>query len=195
MSPRSAAWALVARASPNRSGAQTATTGTITTGHSRALPRPDEMKRLSKLLVDLGSAKASANSGSLDLLRSQGYIRQSTSGTYNILPLGLRVQHNIENIVRKHLDGIGACELSLATLQSIDLWKKSGRYKTDGAELFVLPDSNYLLAPTAEEQVTSLVKSAVSSYKQLPLLVYQISRKYRDELRPRGGLCGQKSSQ
>ncbi|KLJ08849.1 prolyl-tRNA synthetase [Blastomyces silverae] len=107
-----------------------------------------------------------------------------------MLPLGLRVQEKLERLVDKHMRTLGASKLSLSSISSQALWEKSGRLKKD-SEFFKFQDrkeTRFLLAPTHEEEITSLVAGAVNSYRDLPLRVYQISRKYRDEPRPRQGL-------
>lgn len=119
-----------------------------------------------------------------ELLTTAGFVSHPSAGLAHVLPLGLRIQRKIENIVRQELDAIGCGEISLSNLSSADLWKKTGRY--DNAELFKLGDM--LLAPTHEEEVTQLVGGVISSPRDLPVLFYQIGRKYRDEARPRSGL-------
>lgn len=121
-----------------------------------------------------------------DLLVNHGYVRHAGSGVYNMLPLGLAVQTNIESIIRKHLNAVGGAELALTSLSSSALWNESGRL-ADKSEFFFTNEDKYVLAPTCEEEITALV-SETSSYRQLPLRLYQITRKYRDEKRPRGGL-------
>ncbi|KAH8697320.1 prolyl-tRNA synthetase [Talaromyces proteolyticus] len=125
-----------------------------------------------------------------DLLIRAGFLRQAYSGIFHMLPLGLRVQDKLEKLIDTQMQAIGASKLSLSSLSSQDLWEKTGRLKS-GSEFFRLNDrkeSRFLLAPTHEEEITSLVANLVTSYKDLPLRVYQISRKYRDEARPRQGL-------
>lgn len=120
-----------------------------------------------------------------------GFLRQAHSGIFHLLPLGLRVQDKIEKLIDKHMQRIGASKVSLSSLSSQHLWEKSGRLDGRNKELFQLKDrkdAKYLLAPTHEEEITTIVKNAVHSYKDLPLRLYQISRKYRDEARPRQGL-------
>jgi prolyl-tRNA synthetase len=120
-----------------------------------------------------------------------GFIRQAHSGIFHILPLGLRVQRKVEALIDKQMASIGASKLDLSSISSQELWAKSGRLNAIGSELFLLNDRKetpYLLGPTHEEEITSLVAQNVKSYKELPLRLYQISRKYRDELRPRHGL-------
>lgn len=124
------------------------------------------------------------------LLRA-GFLRQAHSGIFHLLPLGLRVQDKIERLIDKHMQSVGASKVSLSSLSSQELWRKSGRLDGRNAELFHLKDrkdAGYLLAPTHEEEITTIVKNAVHSYKDLPLRLYQVSRKYRDEARPRQGL-------
>ncbi|KAG6006286.1 hypothetical protein E4U21_007168 [Claviceps maximensis] len=120
-----------------------------------------------------------------------GYIRQSQSGIFHLLPLGLRVQNKIEALLDKHMTSIGASKLSLSSLTSEELWRRSGRFDQVSSELFRLADRKktaMMLSPTHEEEVTSLVASTVKSYKDLPLRLYQTTRKYRDEMRSRHGL-------
>ncbi|OBT62228.1 prolyl-tRNA synthetase [Pseudogymnoascus sp. 23342-1-I1] len=108
-----------------------------------------------------------------------------------MLPLGLRVQSKVEKLLDKHMSSIGASKLDLSSISSEELWSTSGRLNAINAELFRFKDrkeAGYLLAPTHEEEITSLVANTVKSYKELPVRLYQISRKYRDELRPRHGL-------
>lgn len=108
-----------------------------------------------------------------------------------MLPLGHRVQQKLERMIDKHMSTLGASKVSLSSITTEELWKKSGRYVGHGGELFAFKDrkeANFLLSPTHEEEITSLVASAVQSYKDLPLRLYQITRKYRDEARPRQGL-------
>lgn len=125
-----------------------------------------------------------------ELLQTLGFVRQSQSGLVNWLPMGLRSLNKIESIIRHRMskDG-GALEVQLSTLSPKSLWEATGRWSN--TELFKLKDAkkaSYCLTPTCEEDITFLMKNYISSYKDLPLLVYQITRKYRDELRPRGGL-------
>ncbi len=113
------------------------------------------------------------------------------AGVYTYLPLGLKVLENIEKIIRQEMNGCGANELLLPALQPLDLWIKTGRDKTVGDVMIRFLDRrgrNVCLGPTHEEVITDLVKSYISSYKQLPLILYQIQTKFRDEIRPRFGL-------
>ncbi|SCU85631.1 LADA_0D08680g1_1 [Lachancea dasiensis] len=125
-----------------------------------------------------------------DLLQSLGFIKQTQSGLVHWLPLGLRTLNKISNVIKKHIEQNGmAQEVSLSLLSPKLLWESTGRWKN--GELFKLKDSkgsDFCLAPTCEEEITTLIGSYISSHKDLPLTVYQIGRKYRDEKRPRGGL-------
>src|SRR5271170_972633 len=129
-------------------------------------------------------------SDTTQLLTRAGYLRQAYSGIYHMLPLGLRVQNKIESLIDKHMSSIGASKVSLSSISSQELWERSGRL-VSGTEFFKFTDrkdAKWLLSPTHEEEITSLVGNTVQSYNDLPIKVYQISRKYRDEKRPRGGL-------
>ena len=124
------------------------------------------------------------------LLRG-GYIKQNAAGVYTYMPLGYRVIKKIENIIREELDKIGCSELLMPTLQTKDLWIESGRWEAYGKELMRIKDRHdreFCLGPTHEEVITSIVRDFVTSYKKLPLALYQIQTKFRDEFRPRFGL-------
>ncbi|KAJ5777314.1 hypothetical protein N7520_000560 [Penicillium odoratum] len=126
-----------------------------------------------------------------DLLIRAGFLRQAYSGVFHMLPLGLRVQDKLERLIDKHMRSLGASKVSLSSISSQELWEKSGRLNASSEEVFRLhdrKDTRFLLAPTHEEEITTLVGSLTTSYKSLPLRVYQITRKYRDEARPRQGL-------
>jgi len=125
------------------------------------------------------------------LMIRSGIMRQLASGVYEWLPLGLRVLHKVENIVREEMDSIGAQEVSLPAMQPRELWEESGRWDFYGKELIRLKDRNkrdFCLGPTHEEVITDLVRREVRSYKELPLLLYQFQTKFRDEIRPRFGV-------
>ena len=127
------------------------------------------------------------------LLIRGAMIRRSSTGVYSYLPLGYRVVRKIENIVREEMDRFGAQEIIMSIMQPKEIWEESGRWAVFGPEMFKLKDRNgkeYCLGPTAEEYFTSLVKHELSSYKQLPLNLYQIQTKFRDEKRPRFVACG-----
>src|SRR5215218_10091489 len=125
------------------------------------------------------------------LLVRAGYIRRNAPGIYTWLPLGLRVLRKIENIVREEMDDIGAQELSFPSLLPREPYEATNRWTEYGPNIFRLQDrkgADYLLGPTHEEMFTLVVKDLYSSYKDLPLSIYQIQTKYRDEARPRAGL-------
>jgi prolyl-tRNA synthetase len=120
-----------------------------------------------------------------------GYARMVSAGIYSLLPLGKRIVDKIEKIIREEMDQIGGQEVLMPVILPAELWEESGRYQSVGPELLRFKDRNQkemILAMTHEEAVVHLVRSDVSSYKQLPVMVYQIQTKYRDEARPRAGL-------
>ncbi len=132
-----------------------------------------------------------AESDSHKLMLRAGLIRMLLAGVYSYLPLGLRVLKNIEAIIRQEMSNAGASELLLPALQPQELWVKSGRDKDIGQVMIRFTDRrgrHICLGPTHEEVITELVKSYVSSYKQLPVVLYQIQTKFRDEIRPRFGV-------
>jgi prolyl-tRNA synthetase len=142
-------------------------------------PRPTNFDRSSKHDVD-----------SNQLLVAAGFLRQAYSGIFHLLPLGLRVQDKLERLIDKHMSSLGASKVSLSSITSQDLWERSGRFATD-PDLFKFRDrrdGKWLLSPTHEEEITSLVGSLVQFQRDMPVRLYQISRKYRDEPRPRQGL-------
>ena len=125
------------------------------------------------------------------LLLRAGFIRKSTNGMYTYLPLAWRVMKKIENIIRDEMDKTGAQEILMPIMQPAEIWQESGRWGAYGAEMIRLKDRHghdYCLGPTHEELTTTLVKADVRSYRQLPLNLYQIQDKFRDERRPRFGL-------
>lgn len=124
------------------------------------------------------------------LLRG-GYIRQTASGIYSYLPLAKRVIDKIKAIIREELDRIDATEMDMPVLLPVELWEESGRYETYGPDLMTMTDRHdreFILGPTHEETFTALIRDEVKSYKKLPLNLYQIKEKFRDEKRPRSGL-------
>jgi len=132
-----------------------------------------------------------AESTSHKLLLRAGLVRMLMSGVYSYLPLGLKVLENIQEIIRQEMNACGANELLLPALQPLELWQKTGRDKDLGQVMFSFNDRrgrSICLGPTHEEAITDLVRSQVASYRQLPLLLYQIQTKFRDEIRPRFGL-------
>ena len=125
------------------------------------------------------------------LLVRGAFIRKSASGIYSYLPLGYRIVRKIENIVRQEMDRAGSQEILMSAIQPREIWEATGRWERFGPEMFKLKDRNdreFCLGPTAEEYFTTLIKDEVKSYKQLPLNLYQIQTKYRDEKRPRFGI-------
>ena len=125
------------------------------------------------------------------LLLRAGFIRRNTAGVYTYLPLARRVLRKIQDIVREEMDRAGGQEIIMPIIQPREIWDKSGRWSLYGDEMFKLGDRHkreFALGPTHEELVTTLVDGEVHSYKDLPLLLYQIQNKYRDEIRPRFGL-------
>ena len=120
-----------------------------------------------------------------------GYIRPVSSGIYSLLPPAMRIIEKISNIIREEMNAIDGQEVLMPVVLSADLWQESGRFSSVGQELLRFKDRNgkdMLLAMTHEEAIVHLVRSEVTSYKQLPLMAYQIQTKYRDEARPRAGL-------
>ena len=148
--------------------------------------------RLSKMYVrTLRELPAEAEIPSHILLLRTGMIRKLASGIYGFMPLGWRSLHKIENIIRDEMDKSGAQEILMSAIQPAELWEESGRWSAYGPELWRIKDRNgrdFCLGPTHEEIFTDIVRDGVSSYRQLPLNLYQIQHKYRDEARPRFGL-------
>lgn len=147
--------------------------------------------RLSRLwLPTAGFTTPSDKQDGHSKLLKAGYLRQSHAGIFHMLPLGQRVQEKLEKLIDKHMQQVGALKVSLSSISSQALWEKTNRLEGYGQELFKFNDrkeTGYILAPTHEEEITSFFSSHLS-YKNLPLRIYQIGRKYRDELRPRHGL-------
>jgi len=136
-------------------------------------------------------APAEADAVSHRLLLRAGFIRQLAAGVYAYLPLGRRVLRKLEGIVREEMDRAGAQELLMPAMQPAELWRESGRYSAYGPELMRLSDRHdreFALGPTHEEVVTALAREEIHSYRKLPVTVYQIQTKFRDERRPRFGL-------
>src|SRR4051794_33287189 len=148
--------------------------------------------RMSSLFLrTLREDPAEAEVPSHRLLVRAGYIRRVAPGIYTWLPLGLKVLRNVETIVREEMDAIGAQELVFPALLPREPYEATGRWAEYGVNVFRLKDrkgADYLLGPTHEEMFTLAVKDLYSSYKDLPLSLYQIQNKYRDEARPRAGL-------
>ncbi|MFG3121981.1 proline--tRNA ligase [Streptomyces sp. NPDC048208] len=150
------------------------------------------VQRMSKLLAKtLRDDPADAEVLSHKLLVRAGYVRRTAAGIWSWLPLGTKVLANVERIVREEMDAIGAQEVVLPVLLPREPYEATGRWDEYGAELFRLQDrkgGDYLLGPTHEEIFTLLVKDQASSYKDLPVILYQIQSKFRDEARPRAGI-------
>ena len=148
--------------------------------------------RLSKYYMPtLREDPVDAETASHKLLVRGAFIRKQASGIYSFLPLGQKVKNKIIDIVKVAMDGHDSIEISTSILQDKEIWEKSGRWDTFGPEMFKIKDRNereYALGPTAEEALTALVKNELNSYKQLPLNLYQIVDKFRDEKRPRFGI-------
>ena len=148
--------------------------------------------RMSRLFLrTLRDDPADADVDSHRLLVRAGYIRKVAAGIYSWLPLGHRVLRRVEQIVREEMDAAGAQELLLPIIQPLEVWQRTGRDKAYGPLMFRLTDrkeTGFALAPTAEEVITTTVQGEYSSYRDLPVNLYQIGWKYRDELRPRFGL-------
>lgn len=148
--------------------------------------------RQSKVFIPtMREVPAEAEALSHQLLLKAGLIKQSTSGIYSYLPLATRVLNNISKIIREEMERIDAVEILMPVLQQAELWEESGRWSAYGPELMRLKDRNgreFALGPTHEEVVTSLVRDELKSYKRLPLTLFQIQSKFRDEKRPRFGL-------
>tara|TARA_B100000700_G_scaffold169407_1_gene187046 strand:+ start:1232 stop:2560 length:1329 start_codon:yes stop_codon:yes gene_type:complete len=149
------------------------------------------MKLSNYFLPVLKESPSEAEIVSHKLMLRAGMISQSSSGIYSWLPLGLRVLKKIENIVREEQNNAGVNEILMSTIQPADLWKESGRYEDYGKEMLRIKDRqerDMLYGPTNEEQVTEIFRRSIKSYKELPLLLYHIQWKFRDELRPRFGV-------
>ena len=148
--------------------------------------------RVSRLYAPtLREVPAEAEVISHQLMLRAGFMRKAAGGIYSYLPLALRVLKKIETIVREEMDKAGAQELLMPIVQPAEMWQESGRWDVYGAEMFRLNDRHnrkFCLGPTHEEMVTTLIRSDVRSYRQMPLNVYQIQNKFRDERRPRFGL-------
>ncbi|MGE5453973.1 MAG: proline--tRNA ligase, partial [Methylocystaceae bacterium] len=143
------------------------------------------------LIPTLREDPAEAELISHRLLLRAGFIRKTTAGVYTYLPLARRVLRKIENIIREEMDAAGGQEVLMPIIQPRELWEESGRWAVYGDEMFRLQDRHqreFCLGPTHEEVVTDLVKRDAHSYRDFPIMLYQIQNKYRDEIRPRFGL-------
>ena len=154
------------------------------------------MKMSKMFMPTLREVPADAEITSHQLMLRAGMIRKMASGVYNQLPMGIRVFNKIQEIIREELNKKGCQEILCSALIPAELWKESGRWDVMGAEMMRLKDRNdrdFCLGPTHEEVFTDLIKQEITSYKQLPLNLYQIQVKYRDERRPRFGVMRTRS--
>ena len=149
------------------------------------------MRTSNFLIATQKETPADAEVISHQLMLRAGLIRKLAAGLYSWLPLGLRVLRKVENVVREEMDAAGAQEVSMPVVQPAELWEESGRWEQYGPELLRIHDRHqrdFCLGPTHEEVITDLIRNEVKSYKQLPLNMYQIQTKVRDEIRPRFGI-------
>ncbi|MEE9726635.1 proline--tRNA ligase [Listeria seeligeri] len=149
------------------------------------------MRQTMTFIPTLKEVPADAEVKSHQLLLRAGFIRQTASGIYSYLPLATLTLRKIETIIREELEAVGAAELLMPALQPAELWQESGRWNDYGPELMRLKDRasrDFALGPTHEEVITALLRDEIKSYKRLPLTLYQIQTKFRDEKRPRFGL-------
>ncbi len=149
------------------------------------------MKMSNMLVSTLREVPAEAEIDSHKLMLRAGMIRKMAAGIYNYMPIGLKVLKNIEEIVREEMNAAGAQEFLASAVLPAELWQESGRWDVYGAEMFRLKDRNnrdFCLGPTHEEVFTDIARNEIKSYKQLPVNLYQIQTKYRDERRPRFGI-------
>lgn len=149
------------------------------------------MRTTQYLLSTLKETPSDAEVISHQLMLRAGMIRKLASGLYTWLPSGLKVLRKVENIVREEMDKAGAIEVLMPVVQPADLWEESGRWEKFGPELLRIKDRHerpFLLGPTHEEVITELVRKEINSYKQLPINLYQVQTKFRDEVRPRFGV-------
>src|SRR5262252_7855687 len=149
------------------------------------------MRWTQTFIPTLKETPAEAEIASHKLLLRAGLIRKLTGGLYTFMPLGLRALRKVEQIVREEMNRAGALEVLMPALQPPDIWQKSGRYEAASDVLFKVRDrakKEWVLGPTHEEVITTLVSGEISSYRQMPKNFYQIQTKFRDEIRPRFGL-------
>ena len=149
------------------------------------------MRTTNYLLSTQKEAPSDAVIASHQLMLRAGMIRKLASGLYTWLPTGLRVLRKVEKIVREEMERAGVVEILMPVVQPADLWRETGRWDKYGGELLRIKDRHkrdFVLGPTHEEVVTELVRKEVNSYKQLPLNLFQIQTKFRDETRPRFGV-------
>ena len=149
------------------------------------------MKATNLYAPTLRESPAEAEVISHKLMLRAGLIRKAAGGVYSYLPLGWRTIRKIQQIIREEMDAAGGQEIAMPIIQPSELWKESGRWEVYGDEMMRMKDRHgreFCLGPTHEEMITALVRDEVRSYKQLPLMLYQMANKYRDEIRPRFGL-------
>src|SRR5204863_6100428 len=142
-------------------------------------------------LSTLKEAPAEAETVSHRLMLRAGLIKRLAAGIYTWMPLGVRVLHKVETIVRQEMDRAGAIELLMPVIQPAEMWQESGRWAKYGPELLRFKDRHerdFIVQPTSEEVVTDIARKELRSYKQLPLNLYHIQTKFRDEVRPRFGV-------
>src|SRR5688572_17692476 len=149
------------------------------------------MRWMQTLIPTVKETPADAQIVSHQLLLRAGFVRQLSAGVFDMLPLGLRSLTKAAQIVREEMERIGCAEILLPAMQPKELWQRTGRDKSYGENLFTLKDRHgraMVLGPTHEEVITELIGAYVSSYRQLPISLFQIQTKFRDEYRPRFGL-------
>jgi prolyl-tRNA synthetase len=149
------------------------------------------MKFSQTFIPTLREVPADAVIASHRLMFRAGMIRKLSNGLFAYLPLGLRSFRKVERIIREEMDAIGALEIKPTVVVPGELWKESGRWETMGEALLKVKNrlgGDFVVSPTAEEAFTAIVRDELSSYRQLPLTLYQINTKYRDEVRPRYGV-------
>ena len=148
------------------------------------------MKASQLFITTLRESPKDAVIASHSLMMRAGLIKKLANGLYSYMPLGLRSFKKVEQIIREELDNAGLLEIKPPVIQPGELWKESGRWQTFGEEILrakTRGDQDMVVSPTAEEAFTALVRESLTSYKQLPIVLYQINTKYRDEIRPRYG--------
>jgi prolyl-tRNA synthetase len=149
------------------------------------------MKTSKTFMSTLREVPAEAVIASHQLMLRAGLLRKLGNGLFTYLPLGLKAFRKVENIIREEMNAIGAMEFKPSVVVPGELWRESGRWETMGAGMLRITNrvnQELVVSPTAEEVFTSLVRDELSSYKQLPIVAYQINTKYRDEIRPRYGV-------
>ncbi|MBQ1181072.1 MAG: proline--tRNA ligase [Treponema sp.] len=149
------------------------------------------MKTSETIISTLRDCPSDAVIASHQLMMRSGLIRKLGNGLYSYMPLGLRALRKVENIIREELDAVGLLEMKPTVIVPGELWKESGRWETMGNEMLKTKNrggQDMVVSPTAEEAFTALIRDGLTSYKQLPIIAYQINTKYRDEIRPRYGV-------